>query len=439
MAAAKYQQTARSALTVRERWRVALVYGKVARGRRLSAGDTKIWSVVSRNLRDEVLEPDCSEGSIKEPSNRNETDGGTVRLHSLAAQRRRHGSPLHSQQKGNLSPRQLSPREAVAHHVHSITPRSYTVAVSPRHEGHGHGVGTDGITHSLEHSLGSVPGASLDTRNKHYRVAAGVELDDSGTHSKGDCGDATPGMHSFRSRPASALSSRRSSSRDISPRNSLKGQFEQSGDEGNAEGSSSRPQSASPYNGRSMRARSPISRVPSQDATDAPPAMKRKLSKQPAPPPTACDLANKQLLATRMLKSLAAAGAALRSSIRASFSNDKTRVFAEAAAAAAAAINDADEQTVDFRKTHHKKAPTPRSHSAHSAASAGKFATVSTHSNSSIVEDTFDAGLGAGTVAGAETNVGGVVAARPSAGSFGGGGFLSVDVIRSMVRKVTFG
>jgi hypothetical protein len=29
-AAAQYQQTARSALSVRERWRVALVFGKVA-------------------------------------------------------------------------------------------------------------------------------------------------------------------------------------------------------------------------------------------------------------------------------------------------------------------------------------------------------------------------------------------------------------------------
>jgi hypothetical protein len=394
-------------------------------------------------LREPDLEQEIVDGSIGGSSKREETDGGIVRLHSLAAQRRRRGSSLRGLQKGNLSPRQLSPREVVAHHVQSITPRSYSVAVSPRHEGYGHGFGMDGITQSLEHSLGSVPGVSLDTRNKHYRVAAGVELDAGGSSLRDEGGgESTPHIHTFRNRPTSALSPRRSSSRDISPRSSIKNQFEQSG-EASVDGSGSRPHSASPYNGRSMRAHSPISRVPSQSAVDAPPAMKRKLSKSSAPPPTACDLANKQLLATRMLKSIAAAGAAIRTSIRASFSNDKTKVYAEAAAAAAAAAaaSNADEQTADFRVAH-KKPPTPHSHSADSSSTASsKGASVLNSSSTSITAEAAAINSAAAVTsagAGPRPGPGSSTAEARQAGGFASGGFLSVDVIRSMVRKVTF-
>jgi hypothetical protein len=419
-AAAQYQQTARSTLSVRERWRVALVFGKVAKGGHLSAGDSKIWGVVSKNLREQDGEVICIDesGDMAGSSKINDSELSTQRLHSLAAQRRRRSSPLRGQQKGSLSPRHLTPREAVAQHVQSITPRSYTVSVSPRHEGHAHIVRADGITQSLEQSLGSVQGASLDTRNKWYlaatTTAAGVAED----NGQDECGDFASHMDaSSRSRTISARSPRRGSSREISPRNSSTQFGDSAGDASTRSAGSSRSGSTLPYSGRSMRAHSPISRIPSQDADDAPPAMKRRLTKEPAPPPNACELANQQLLAARMLKSLAAVGAAIRTSIRASFSNDRSKVYVEAAAAAVAAVNGAEDLAVDFRTVQKSAALTPKSLSAHAGdgPSMSVSLTGGTASSSSLAVDS-------------------------PKGAFSGAGFLGVDVIRSMVRraKVSF-
>jgi hypothetical protein len=424
VAAAKFEQTARSALTVRERWRVALVFGKVAKGRRLSAKDSKIWDAVSSKLRS----PDTTgtTGAHAGHHADDSEDEKSGRQHGRSTPRlRKRSDPSRGYHKPHPSPSMLTPREAVEHHVQSLTPRSYSVSGGLLHAVSEIGAKVGGITQSLERSLGTVAGASLDTRNKHYRVAASVELN-SEDLGKDESLEATVHMHSFHSRPTSAHSAHQGLHETVKPL------FNLTVDTSAAPYTPSRPQSAAttPYHGRSMRAHTPVSRIPSHDAADVPPAMKRKLSKQAAIPstPTACDLANKQLTAMRMLKSLARAGAAVRKSMRSSFSNDTSKVYADAAAAAAAAVLDANECNNTLRI---KPVPASKNSTCSTAASAsvdysGMSALTNACSSSSIAAD---AGQGA--------NAAGVNPARP-AGGFASGGFLSVDVIRRMVRKVTF-
>jgi hypothetical protein len=380
VAAAKFEQTARSALSVRERWRVALVFTKVAKGRRLSVKDSKIWDVVSDKLRC----PDSVEAADVHAAVEDTEDDRTIRQHGHSTPRSRRSSEAGCENhRLRSSPKQLSPREAVDHHVQSLTPRSYSVTGAHLHLVVSDlGANVSGISGSLERSVGTVVGASLDTRNKHYRVAASVELD------SGDLGDETVRMHSFRSRPTSP-----------NPSHHRLDEIAKAGHNLSAPNTPSRPQS--PYRGRSMRAHSPISHIPNHDAADAPPAMKRKHAKEAvlSVTPTACDLANQQLTATRMLRSLAGVGASVRNSVRASFGDDSAKVYVEAATAA---VSDEDGGMAALRS---------------SQKPAAKTSTVS-----GCPDATTCANAGSGSPA-------------RLAGGFGGGGFLSVDAIRSMLLK----
>jgi hypothetical protein len=454
--AAKYQETARSILSVRERWRLAIVFGKVSKGRRLSVADTRIWKTVLKNLPPDIdTSTDATDDHLERPRRRSR---------ALTPRSRQPSS------------RQLSPREAVNHHVtpsrgysvldhgapslsrqgscdphsghllHSSrqgssnllhTPRSAAGGPhSPRRPGpvHDHappGVGTEGLSHSLESSLATVSGASLDVTSKHHRSAASLDYEDdpegvvlrrrsssrpisaaryhstdeadAGAHHAHGAGHLPPiaGAHHPHGAGAHHAHSARHHSADEADAAAhhppVAGAHNQhpagahhshtarhhSADEADAAAhhtpgagvhhspgagvhhspdtgshhahselerqNSSRPQSARPLSARPLspnaRGMRGVHHSSLEDDNSAPKSRFRK--KAPAPPPSACEVANQQLLARRMLQALASMGSAVRKSIRSSFSgNSAVKVHILAAQEAVAKAEQMDAQAV---------------------------------------------------------------------------------------------
>jgi hypothetical protein len=457
--AAKYQETARSILSVRERWRIAIVFGKVSKGRRLSVADTRIWKTVLKNL-----PPDID-------TNTEATDD-----HPDRPRRRSRALTPRSRQP---SSRQLSPREAVNHHVtpsrgYSVldhgapslsrqgscdphsghllhasrqgssnllhTPRSAAGGPhSPRRPSHVHdhappGVGTEGLSHSLESSLATVSGASLDVTSKHHRSAASLDYEDdpegvalrrrsssrpisAARHHSTDEADAgahhahaagahffpptagahhlhpiagahhppTAGAHHLHGAGAHHAHSASHHSADeadaaahhppVAGVHHSHTARHHSADEADAAAhhppvagahhspaagshhahselerqNSSRPQSARPLSARPLspnaRGMRGVHHSSLEEDNSAPKSRFRK--KAPAPPPSACEVANQQLLARRMLQALAAMGNSVRKSIRSSFSgNSAVKVHILAAQEAVAKAEQMDAQAV---------------------------------------------------------------------------------------------
>ena len=341
--AAKYEETARSVLTVKERWRLALVFGKVAKGRRLSAGDAKIWDIVSKNLEK------MADGSNKASS----AMGHSAEYWERRLRSKRPTTPTRSNHRAH-SP-SLTPRESVAKTI--TAQKGYSVIPT---EGYTPGVGAGGLNHSLEHSLANVPGTSMNTTNKCYRSAASLDLDDSANSPRGGGGlesqlsfnrslsrehsginerigqtrAQSPNAHTSRTHSIRQHSPRRSSHEEHSGGGGAFGDHSGAGGVGSRSNSvsHSRPQSASIQHAHAKLAKAPINNTSTLNSADSTPKAKRK-PLNPPKPESACDSANKQLLAARMLRSLAAASMAVSASIRSSFSGSmKVKVYVDTAA-----------------------------------------------------------------------------------------------------------
>jgi hypothetical protein len=445
--AAKYQETARSILSVRERWRLAIVFGKVSKGRRLSVADTRIWKTVLKNLPPDIdTSTDATDDHLERPRRRSR---------ALTPRSRQPSS------------RQLSPREAVNHHVtpsrgysvldhgapslsrqgsidphsghllHSSRQGSSNLLHSPRggaggphsprrpgpvHDHAPPGVGTEGLSHSLESSLATVSGASLDVTSKHHRSAASLDYEDDpegvvlrrrsssrpisaaryhstdeadvGAHHAHGAGHLPPiaGAHHPHGAGAHHAHSAHHHSADEAEAAAhhppVAGAHHQhpavgshhshtarhhSADEADTAAhhppvagahhspvagshhahselerqNSSRPQSARPLSARPLspnaRGMRGVHHSSLEEDNSAPKSRFRK--KAPAPPPSACEVANQQLLARRMLQALAAMGNSVRKSIRSSFSgNSAVKVHILAAQEAVAKAEQMDAQ-----------------------------------------------------------------------------------------------
>lgn len=170
-------------LTVRERWRIPIVFAKVSRGRRLNRPDAHIWKVVSSNL---LCDSDlherlaiahlesptlCADFAarqyIRMPAMAPESPSKFVRpppidTSPVAA----HGRHFHTHQQHSSHP---SPK---------ISPKPSADRFSKPEPGHSGSFkfGIEALSSSLSRGLQSL-GSSLDTKNKQYRAAAAADLD----------------------------------------------------------------------------------------------------------------------------------------------------------------------------------------------------------------------------------------------------------------------
>lgn len=342
-----YQQGTRPALNLLQRWRLAIICCKVAKGTRLSAKDAKVWA----DIADRSNVTSASTGAELIAAFAAACDSPRIDLSGAV-------TPVATSPKRQHSARARSPRpdEGLrrAASKRALTP--------PRRPSFNMGVAA--LSSSLERSLAVVADLSVDPTNKYYRAGAALDLEDTSgvdpsglritTHAAEDraqdaadvsAGAAPSNRHdtantqgegagAVRSRPNSPmrreLSRQNSSMRDSgrgghSPRRNshqpspnLSPRHSQSALHTSHSGAGATP--GSPHSPRPRPSGDSASEV------DLAAELGFKQRKRKERPQTACEKANNELLMSRMMASVAAVG----TSLRASFSGTSAKVQPQA-------------------------------------------------------------------------------------------------------------
>jgi len=168
-------------LTARQRWRIPIIFTKVFNGNRLKMADRVIWKVVALNLlsdadpheRMAIANFESPTLCIDFAARRkvvillHKSDPEPEQARGLARP-----APIHIGELDAFGHTKLSPKLTTAPHN---TPASHRFAdPAPMHTG-SFKFGISALSSSLQRGLNSFS-HSLDTKNKHFRAAAGADL-----------------------------------------------------------------------------------------------------------------------------------------------------------------------------------------------------------------------------------------------------------------------
>lgn len=177
-------------LSVRERWRIPVVFAKITRSKRLTRGDARIWKVVASNL---LVEADmherlaianresaslCADFAARVYIRMPAMSPGLATAKSFVRPPPIDTSPVAHGRQYSTHPHSRAPSAQVSPRISPKPTADRFTHPEPTHHG-SFKFGIDALTSSLSRGLLSF-GSNLDTKNKQYRAAAAADLDGHG-------------------------------------------------------------------------------------------------------------------------------------------------------------------------------------------------------------------------------------------------------------------